>query len=607
MSTSCNACQAFIPKLLLAFLLIILGVRLPAQEPKSADSSGTNSNPVSSVHEADEEEGTGSLTTEEILDFNESSILQSNQFGSYGLRINGIKGAVKTDKYGFVTSYDYQNWDGYRAHSNDYRHNLNVALGTTPSSNTSLKILGSFLHGITKLPGSLTKTEFDNDPMKAGQRSIDRDEKNLSTTGRLDIIYDAKFGRRLNHEIEISTFGSISFFERATKEYRIISRYGLGLSGKYINSAKFGERENKLTAGFDLSTEPERTEDYDNFSGQKGDMLEQLSSETKSSNIFYLSDNFEILPEKLLLLLTGRYDNDIYKVSEQTVPSRSDRRTFNAFTPKIGLDWKATPWLDFDGAFYLGFESPAGRQLESPDPFYLYNPTLSSQTSQNYEAGFRIRLSKKDSSFFFRKFMFRTILFQRYIDNEIVSYEVLGDEYYRNAGRSDRFGIELEGMLEIIKGLTFSASYTYSHFVYRSYTGISVETDSTNNIVQVNRDFSGNSVPSVPENLLEFALGYTHSFGKKISTFVKVTYDKTDAMWVDDLNSSRTDSYDLLNASLGADMKFGHFKLAVTGGVNNIFDRVYVGYITQNSADYRFYNAGEPVNFAGTFNIAYIF
>jgi len=580
---------------------------LPAQEIKSSDSSDVISNPVPIIRDVDEEEGTGSLMDEDILDFKESSIMQSNQFGSYGLRINGLKGAVKTDKYGFVTSYSYRNWDGYRGHSSDYENNLNVALGTTPSSNTSLKILGSFINGITRLPGSLTRSEFEQDPLMAGQRSIDRDEKNLSTMGRLDIHYGVKFGRLMNNEIEILTFGSLASYQRATKEYRIISRYGLGLSGKYINTTMFGERENKLTAGFDLSTQPERTEYYDNLSGQRGDQLEQLTSEKASSNVLYLSDNFEIFPEKLFILLYGRYDNDVYKVSEQTVPSRSDRRTFNALTPKLDLDYKATRWLGFNASFDLEFESPAGRQLESPDPFYLYNPSLKSQTSRNFEAGFRISLLKKDSSFFLRNFLLKTVFFKKFIDNEIVSYEVFGDEYYRNADRSDRFGVELESRLEIMKDLTFYISYIYSHFVYKSYNAISIETDSTNNIVQINRDFSGNIEPSVPENNLILSLGYMHPFGEKINTFVKLSYNMMGGMWVDDHNSSKTTSFNLLNASLGANMKFGHFKLSVAGGVNNIFNNVVVGYITANSADKRFYNAGEPLNYAGTLDIAYIF
>jgi outer membrane receptor protein involved in Fe transport len=131
--------------------------------------------------------------------------------------------------------------------------------------------------------------------------------------------------------------------------------------------------------------------------------------------------------------------------------------------------------------------------------------------------------------------------------------------------------------------------------------------DSTNNIVQISRDFSGNYEPAVPENELNLSLVYTHPFGKKINTFAKVGYDFLSGMWVDDLNTDKTDSYNLLNASIGADMKFGHFKFSVSGGINNIFNTVYVEYTTTNSADKRFYNAGEPVNFSGILDIAYIF
>ncbi len=43
------------------------------------------------------------------VDFPRSFAVQFNQFGSFDLRRNGFKTGVRTDKYGFVTTYSYQN------------------------------------------------------------------------------------------------------------------------------------------------------------------------------------------------------------------------------------------------------------------------------------------------------------------------------------------------------------------------------------------------------------------------------------------------------------------------------------------------------------------
>ena len=78
-------------------------------------------------------------------------------------------------------------------------------------------------------------------------------------------------------------------------------------------------------------------------------------------------------------------------------------------------------------------------------------------------------------------------------------------------------------------------------------------------------------------------------------------------MWVDDANTDQTDGYNLLNAVLGVDMTFGHFNVLISGGVNNLFDEVYVGFTNTNSADLRFYEAGAPRNIFLSINLGYTF
>ncbi|MFO7615519.1 MAG: TonB-dependent receptor plug domain-containing protein [Bacteroidales bacterium] len=62
------------------------------------------------------------------IDFHRSSLIQHNQFGSFGLRRNGFKAAVRTDDYGLLTTYSYQNYDGYRDHNTEYWHIFNMVV-----------------------------------------------------------------------------------------------------------------------------------------------------------------------------------------------------------------------------------------------------------------------------------------------------------------------------------------------------------------------------------------------------------------------------------------------------------------------------------------------
>lgn len=540
------------------------------------------------------------------IGFHRSSITQFNQLGSYGLYRNGIKVAVRTKNYGLLTTYSYQNYDGYREHNGEYWHILNMVLETKPSENTSLKILGYFVDGQIQLPGSLTKEEFEADPWQADQRSIDRDEKRITTKGRLGLRYNASFGDSLNNEIEITSFATIKYFERTAKDYRIISRYGFGLTARYVNKSRVLRRQNEFSVGTDLFSQPARIENYENISGTKGDQLLQLEAESIDNTGFYFSDNYEIIRNKLFVLLTGRYDNIIYYLREETLPSRDDRKKYHAFTPKLALNFKFTPWISLYTSFGLSYDSPANNEMDSPYPEYLYNTDIKAQESKNFELGIKGNLLRPESGLF-KKILFEATVFNIIVDNEIIPYEVLGDVFFRNAARTHRMGMELGTQLEIIKDLSFAISYTYSNFTYKSYLAKTIEIDSLSNIIEKEQDFSGNIVPSIPKSNLYLALSYSHPIIRKINGFAKVSYMGISGLWVDDANSDKTDGYNLLNTVLGLDMNFGNFNLMVSGGVDNIFDEIYVGFTNTNSANKRFYEAGAPRNYFVTVNFGYRF
>lgn len=209
------------------FILLLSGQwSLQSQEVEPADSLVRHSPDYR--YNAGEEETSGPLVPGGVQEFSGSSVLLLNQFGSFSFRNNGIKVSAETKKYRFYSSYLYQNYNGYLSHSNEYWNIANAGLSTTPSAHTSLTIEGSYLSGLVKLPGSLTKAEFEQDPYRADQRAIDRDEKNIPVSGTLGIRYAARFGKSLNNGVEISVNSALDNYQSATREYRIVSRYGLG-------------------------------------------------------------------------------------------------------------------------------------------------------------------------------------------------------------------------------------------------------------------------------------------------------------------------------------------------------------------------------------------
>ena len=540
-----------------------------------------------------------------------SFITQFNEFGSFNLRRNGLKFGVRTDKYGLLGTYSYHNYEGFRPHSQDYWHIFNTAVDLVPGDGSNLQLFFYFVDGLIKLPGSLTKEEFEETPYQAAEREVGRDTKRITTKGRLGLKFNTTFGKNNNQEIEILPYGTIKYFHRTSAEYRIMNRYGLGSSFRYINRHTIADLDNELSVGGDLLYQTGPIEYYENIGGQKGDQLNALTKETIGNNGFYISDFFELYDKRLYLLLTGRYDNVYYEVTDQLLGTRSAFRRFEAFTPKAALNFKLTPFIAIYTSYGLSFDSPAGNEMDnyptSSDPAILLNPDLAAQKSNNFEIGIKGNIRSPEQQFF-SNIVFEATFFNILIEDEIIPFEVYGDVFFRNAAKTTRNGLELGISLELMDGLNLQSSYTYSNFRYDEYFALTITPD----LDTLTQNFSGNVVPSVPLHNIFLSLAYTRALTSQITGFIRGSIRYVSEMYVNDENyfdddNGRTSNYTILNAGIGFDMLFGRFNILVSAGMNNITDKVYVGFININSSNGRFYEAGEPQSWYVGINLGYSF
>ncbi len=529
-----------------------------------------------------------------------------NEFGSFDLRRNGLKFGVRTDKYGFLGTYSYHNYKGYRPHSEDYWHIFNTVVDLLPGDETNLQILGYFVDGLIKLPGALTKEEFDQDPYQASQREVDRDTKRITTKGRLGLRFKTDFGNAKEHGIEVTGYGTLKYFHRTSSTYRVINRYGVGNSFRYIYRNAIANLDNEFSIGGDMLYQSGPIQFHTNIGGMKGDQLNALTDETISNIGFYFSDFLELYNKQLYLLVTGRYDNVFFEALDQLLGTRSNNRRFEAFTPKAALNFKLLPNISVYTSYGLSFDSPAGNELDnypsSSNPSVLINPDLKAQKSLNFEIGIKGNLINPNEQFL-NNILFETTFFNSVIEEEIVPFEVFGDVFFRNAAQTTRRGLEIGVDVDLLPWLNFQSAYTFSDFSYDTYEALTID----ENLDTTRQNFSGNEVPSVPKHNIYFALSINQEFTPGITGFVRGSFRHVTGMYVNDANSDKTDDYSLLNAGIGLDMVFGNFNLLISGGVNNIFDKVFVGFISINSSTGRFYEAGEPRNFYAGINLGYAF
>lgn len=541
--------------------------------------------------------------------FTRSFALSSNEFGQYELRKNDIKAGINSANTRFMLTGGYENYAGYRTHSQEYQTRLNGIYEADITKKSKLSFYGYYVNGLIKLPGSLTLSQYESNETMANPRDVSRDSKRITQKGRLGITYNILFGKEDGNMLEFTGYGTIKELERTAATYRIFNRYGIGSTVRYVKRLKFADHNNEFSMGGDLYYQSGPVSEFDNLNGQKGDLLQNLNNETISNAGFYLMNNFTIIKDRLMFLITGRYDRVNFSSQNLQGKFQDTTRLFQKFTPKFALNLKLMPNLAVYGSFGLGFDSPAFNEMDnypfsSDGGLHLINPDLNAQKSQNIEAGIKGDLPSLNNKYFRNTFAELTF-FSSKIDDAIVPFTVDGAVYYRNAAVAKRTGLEFGFTTDITKGLNVKAAYTFSDFKYDSYDSWNIDSAGT----MTKKDYSGKIEPSNPKNLISFDLSYQHTFQKFYTVFIKTNYQYIGEMYVDDFNTEdfKTQSYNLLNAQLGLTLLLGKINLMAYAGLNNILDKKYVAFININSDRNEFYESGPRRNFFSGLTLGYSF
>ncbi len=532
-----------------------------------------------------------------------------NQVGEFQLRQNGLKVGLLQKDYRFFLTYNYRNYNGYRPHSNEYIHIVNSIFDAYPDSKTQIQILGNFTRGIIKLPGALTLAEYNADPYQARQISVSQDLKRETQKGRLGIRYKKQFGKNDNQEFEATGFGAIKdYVVTSNLLYTFIDRYVLGSTIRYVNKSMIGSRENEFSTGLDYYYQTGPTSDYDNIGGVKGFSLVGQNTETLNNLGVYFSNQISIVRGKLDLLLTGRFDRIIYETTPlQYLGFLDTTKIYQQFTPKIALNYKLTPNVAIYTSFGTGYDTPALSELNnypfsSNEGRTVLNPDLTAQKSLNFEIGIKGTMQKERSEFL-KKTYFTATLYNSRVDEEIVPFTVSDRVYFRNAAKTNRTGVEIGLKNELFEGLEVVSNYNYAFFKYTDY--VARIYDINGNVTDERYD--GNILPSFPRHIVNLILSYKYHVNKNITILAQADGDYIDKMFVNDKNSEEVAGYSYFNSLLGVTAEFDKFNVLFSLGLNNIFDRQYVGFININDSNGRYYELGQPRNFFSGLNIEYKF
>jgi iron complex outermembrane receptor protein len=527
-----------------------------------------------------------------------------NQVGKFGYRQNGFKLGLKNENSRFLLSYNYRNLDGFRQHSQEYQHLVN-AVYEGYMGRATLTVLGNYVDGLIKLPGSLTNEEFLADPFQANPLALSFDFKRITKKGRVGVRYKYEFDEADKNEIEVTGYGSIKELEQADNLfYTLETRYSLGSFLRYTNRSELFDRNNIFTCGMDYAFQSGPISEFDNIHGNKGISVQNEYSESLSNVGFYFMNHLNVVPDKFDFFLSGRLDRNVYS-KDIFIPFgfTDTTRIFQKFAPKIALNYKLSPSVALYTSYGVGFDFPALTEFAntpiSSNIKYSLNPDLNVQQSGNFEFGIKGNLINPGEEFM-RKLFFEFTFFDYVIKDEIVPFIISQTTYFRNAAKTNRLGIEAGIKSEPLEGFELTLNYTITDFKYLNYNAIIFTPTGTENA-----DYTGNYVPSVPTSIFNFILNYEFEFSDNISGLLQLDCDYISSMWVNDMNSEKASPYFLGNVMVGMNYSFNKFNAVLYIGAENIFDKRYSGFININDYNGQYYETGEPRNFYSGLNISY--
>jgi len=539
--------------------------------------------------------------------FPENFVNTSNQFGKFGLRQDGFKMGLKDNTNRFFLSYYYRNLDGYRKHGSEYQHLVNAIYEGYLGNRSSITVLGNYVDGFLRQPGSLTKEEFDADPFQANPLAESLDFRRITKKGRVAIKYQTGFGEPDEHEVEITGYGGVKELTKVDNEfYTLSTRYSLGALLRYANRGNVLNQKNIITVGMDYAYQSGPVNQFENFAGNRGISVDRSFDDGVSNVGFYLLDHLNLLPDKLDLFVSSRYDLSFYQ-RDILIPygAKDSSRVYSGFTPKIGLNFKLFPDIALYTSYGLSYDFPALSELEnnsiSSNPSYSLNPDIDPQKSNNFEVGIKGSIKNYESEIM-KKVFFDITFFYYKITDEIVPFIINQKTFFRNAAKTTRIGLETGIKTEPLEHVEMTVNYTYTNFKYDNY----LTTDYTPTGTQTN-NYDGNLEPSVPKHIVNFILNYEFELVDDFSALLLWDCDYISEMFVNDANTEKSAGYFYGNAMAGLAFNTEKIGSIIFIGAGNIFDKRYAGFININDYYGRYYETGEPRNIYGGINFSYRF
>ena len=270
----------------------------------------------------------------------------------------------------------------------------------------------------------------------------------------------------------------------------------------------------------------------------------------------------------------GQYQHDPSTKLYTTTADTLGRIHFNAFSPKLSLDYQVNTNSLWYGIYSRGFRagglSPLGSDPSQP-PLIGYLP----EYSNNFETGIK-------NNWLNNKLIVNIALFYTKVTDAQVPSLILPDAITitKNTGQLSSKGIEAELMFLATKGLLLQYSFGATS---ASYDKLEIASQGAS----VN--LAGKHPIFTPSSTSLLAAQYNYPISKELQIMLRGEWKYIGTTYFDLPNNIKQEPYQLLNAKLGMEYK----KAALSFWAKNLAGTKYISY----GYDFGAVHLGDPSTF----------
>ena len=474
---------------------------------------------------------------------------------------------------GYNTLFDAARFEtaGYRDHSAARRdqYNLKFKYGLTPD--TSLTLIGNQLRQPeTQDPLGLNRAQIEQNPRQAVSQA--------TTFNTRKTVNQEQLGGTLSHRLDRDTRVEATLYggQRWVEQYLGFEGGGPTASGGVVQLDRdyaggalryFTAMGNvRLSIGAEYESMAERRKGFVNNFGVQGELRRDEDDEVASADLYAQAEwNFAARWSVHGGVRTSRveFKSTDYFILPGLNPDDSGQRDYSATTPVAGLLYKLQKNVSLYGNLGRGFETPTFAELAYQNPPASgLNFALQPSRSGHAEIGAKAilpQLGRVNAALFAIETK----------DEIVVDVNMGGRTTFKNAGRTDRRGLELSADTVLPGPFGAQFAYTYLDATFADGFGSTL---------------MGKALPGMPKNQAYAQLSYRQP---RFYSYLEALY--RGRVPVNDLNSEFADAYTVFNFVAGLSQQGPRWRITEYVRMDNLSDRNYVGSVIVNEGNARYY------------------